>query len=218
MILTSIKVEMVPNNLIVTDLSVHTLADVCLEVNAGQCAGLTGPSGSGKTLLLRAVADIDPHKGQVRLNGLAADQTAPELWRRQVGLLPSESAWWHDIVGPHFETDPQQWLDLLGFDRSVLAWDVRRLSSGERQRLALVRLLELMPRVLLLDEPTANLDARNIERVETAIGRYRNHHHPSVLWVSHDLNQLRRNCDQIYAIEGSQLTSVSMTEPDSRVK
>jgi ABC-type iron transport system FetAB ATPase subunit len=200
------------------NLSVHTLANVCLEVNAGQCAGLTGPSGSGKTLLLRAVADMDPHEGQVRLNGLSADQTSPELWRRQVGLLPAESAWWHDIVGPHFESDPRQWLDLLGFDRSVLSWEVRRLSSGERQRLALVRLLELMPRVLLLDEPTANLDARNIERVEAVIGQYRNRHHPSVLWVSHDLNQLRRNCDQIYAIEDSRLAPVSMTESHFKVK
>ena len=207
-----------PNNLIVADLSVHTLTNVCLEVNAGQCAGMTGPSGSGKTLLLRAVADMDPHGGQVRLNGLSADQTSPELWRRQVALLPAESAWWHDIVGPHFETDPQQWLDLLGFDRSVLSWEVRRLSSGERQRLALVRLLELTPRVLLLDEPTANLDARNIERVEAVIGRYRNSHHPSVLWVGHDLNQLRRNCDQIYAIEDSRLTPVSMTELENRVE
>jgi ABC-type iron transport system FetAB ATPase subunit len=121
-------------------------------------------------------------------------------------------------VGPHFETDPQQWLDLLGFDRSVLSWEVRRLSSGERQRLALVRLLELTPRGLLLDEPTANLDAGNIERVEAVIGQYRNHHHPSVLWVSHDLNQLRRNCDRIYTIEDSLLAPVSMTECDSEVK
>jgi ABC-type iron transport system FetAB ATPase subunit len=211
-------VETVPNNLVVINLSVHTLANVCLEVNAGQCVGMTGPSGSGKTLLLRAVADMDPHGGQVRLNGLSADQTSPELWRRQVGLLPVESAWWHDIVGPHFETDPQQWLDMLGFDRSVLSWEVRRLSSGERQRLALVRLLELMPRVLLLDEPTANLDTRNIERVEAVIGRYVNHHHPSVLWVSHDLNQLRRNCHQIYTIEDSRLSPVSMTESDSKVE
>jgi ABC-type iron transport system FetAB ATPase subunit len=210
-------VEAVNNNLVVADLSVHTLSNVCLEVNAGQCAGLSGPSGSGKTLLLRAVADMDPHGGQVRLDGLSADQTAPEQWRRQVGLLPAESAWWHDTVGPHFDTDPQQWLNLLGFDRSVMSWQVGRLSSGERQRLALVRLLELMPRVLLLDEPTANLDASNIERVEAAISHYRSYHHPSVLWVSHDLDQLRRNCDRLFMIEGSRLMSVSADDSDSGV-
>jgi ABC-type Mn2+/Zn2+ transport system ATPase subunit len=75
-----------------------------------------------------------------------------------------------------------------------------------------------MPRVLLLDEPTANLDAGNKERVEAVIDQYRNRHHPSVLWVSHDLNQLRRNCDQIYAIENRRLTPVSMTEPASGVE
>lgn len=203
------------NSLNIVNLGIHTLANVCLEVNAGQCAGLTGPSGSGKTLLLRAVADMDPHEGQVHLNGLAADQTSPEIWRRQVGLLPAESAWWHDTVGPHFETNSQQWLDLLGFDRSVLSWDIRRLSSGERQRLALVRLLEHMPRVLLLDEPTANLDARNIERVEAVISEYRKRHQPSVLWVSHDQGQLRRNCDRLFIIEGSQLQPVDTPSTDS---
>ncbi len=203
------------NSLTIENLSVHTLADVCLEVLAGQCAGLSGPSGSGKTLLLRAVADMDPHDGQVRLNDLSADQTPPEMWRRQVGLLPSESAWWHDTVGPHFDSDPQQWLDLLGFDRSVLSWDIRRLSSGERQRLALVRLLELMPRVLLLDEPTANLDAGNIERVEAAIGEYRKRHQPSVLWVSHDLAQLRRNCDRLFIIDGSRLKPVRLPSSET---
>ena len=199
-----------PNNLKIVDLTVHMLSHIHLEVGAGQCVGLTGPSGSGKTLLLRALADMDPHGGQVWVNGRAAHDTPPEQWRRHVGLLPAESAWWHDTVGPHFDTDPQHWLERLGFDHDVLSWDIQRLSSGERQRLALVRLLELAPQVLLLDEPTANLDASNIARVEAILSEYRQQHHPAILWVSHDHAQLHRNCDRLFAIEGQRLSAVAL--------
>jgi ABC-type iron transport system FetAB ATPase subunit len=198
----------VAHSLTIEDVSVHTLSSIRLDVKAGQCAGLTGPSGSGKTLLLRALADMDPHAGRVRLDGTAAEEMAPEQWRRRVGLLPAESAWWHDTVGPHFETDPRQWLEMLGFDGDVLAWDIRRLSSGERQRLALVRMLELTPLALLLDEPTANLDGRNIARVEAVIGAYRQRHRPAIVWVSHDLDQLRRNCERLYAIQGPRIQNI----------
>jgi ABC-type iron transport system FetAB ATPase subunit len=148
---------------------------------------------------------MDPHQGRVHINGQFADEMPPALWRRQVALLPAESAWWFDTVGPHFETNPERLLGLLGFDSDVLAWEIRRLSSGERQRLALVRLLELEPRALLLDEPTANLDAHNISRVEAVLSEYRTLHQPAIIWVSHDLDQLYRNCDRLYAIEGAKL-------------
>lgn len=203
------------HSLTIEEVSVPTLDSIRLEVKAGECIGLSGPSGSGKTLLLRALADMDPHPGQVRLDGTAADEMAPEQWRRRVGLLPAESAWWHDTVGPHFETDPRQWLEMLGFDDSVLAWDIRRLSSGERQRLALVRMLELMPKALLLDEPTANLDRRNIARVEAVIDTYRQRHRPAVVWVSHDLDQLQRNCDRLYAIQGPRIERIDTDSPHS---
>lgn len=189
----------------IADFGVHTVKGVNWEIPAGQCIGLCGPSGSGKTLLLRAIADLDPHQGQMWLDGMSAEAMAVHQWRRQVGLLPAESAWWHDTVEPHFNNIVESWLTELGFTFEVLKWQINRLSSGERQRLALLRLLMLKPRVLLLDEPTANLDAKSIGRVEHLLKTYCLDHQPVVIWVSHDEAQLNRNCSAIFTIRGDRL-------------
>ncbi len=190
-------------------LGVHALKGVNLELPPGQCVGLTGPSGAGKTLLLRALADLDPHEGEMWLDGVAAEAIEVNQWRRQVGLLPAESAWWHDTVGPHFTNVDDQLMAVLGFGREVLEWQIAKLSSGERQRLALLRLLMHQPKVLLLDEPTANLDADNIQRAESVLDAYRRDHQAAILWVSHDLEQLNRNCSTIYTIQKGRLMSAT---------
>jgi UDP-glucose/iron transport system ATP-binding protein len=186
-------------------LGVCTLQDIDLRIEPGRCVGLTGPSGSGKSLFLRALADLDPHQGEVWLDGQPAARVPAPQWRSQVSLLPAESAWWHDTVGPHFGEYPENWFKALGFDAQVLAWKISRLSSGERQRLALLRLLILQPKVLLLDEPTANLDHANIERVEALLAGYRRGREIIVIWVGHDLEQLHRNCDAVYTIDGPRI-------------
>ncbi len=183
----------------------HHLENIHLDLRPGQCMGLSGASGSGKSLFLRALADLDPYQGRMWLDGTAADQVPAPQWRRRVGLLPAESAWWFDTVGPHFSESPGQWLQQLGFDDRVMGWEISRLSSGERQRLALLRLLVNRPRVLLLDEPTANLDSSSITRVEALLQEYRRSERPVMIWVSHDMNQLLRLCEPILMIEGRRL-------------
>lgn len=163
-----------------------------LEVAAGECVCLSGPSGAGKSLLLRAIADLDPHEGQVWLDGRESREFAPRDWRRQVGLLPAESQWWRERVGDHFaEVDEARW-QALGFGPETQDWQVARCSTGERQRLALLRLLANKPRVLLLDEPTAALDPTAVQRVEAMVAAYREEHQAAVLWVSHDPAQMQR--------------------------
>ncbi len=182
-----------PPLLQIRELLLPLLGPVTLSLAAGECLCVTGPSGSGKTLFLRALADLDPHEGEVYLQDVPAHTIAPPQWRRQVGLLPPESSWWLRTARAHF---PAQWpaepAARLGLDEAVLDRPVARLSSGERQRLALLRLLANRPHVLLLDEPTANLDADNTQRVEALIAGYRQQHPAAVIWVSHDPAQVRR--------------------------
>jgi ABC-type iron transport system FetAB ATPase subunit len=85
-----------------------------------------------------------------------------------------------------------QLLAQLGFEPDALDWDVQRLSTGERQRLALARLIANRPQVLLLDEATANLDPANRERAEQLIDTYRRTHEAAVFWASHDPDQRQR--------------------------
>ena len=163
-----------------------------LNVSSGECVGLYGPSGAGKTLFLRAVADLDPHEGKVFLDGAESAEMAGSQWRKRVGLLPTESWWWSDTVADHFHSPAPADLEALGFGPEVMGWSVSRLSTGERQRLAILRLLEHRPGALLLDEPSANLDPENIDRVERFLGAYRIGHRIAVIWVSHDRGQIKR--------------------------
>ena len=164
-----------------------------LDLNVGECIALTGPSGSGKTLLLRAISDLDPNQGLVFLNRVNRNNfTAPE-WRRAVGYLPSETGWWADDVGAHFPDHERAAAQLseLGIIPDALNWQVARLSTGERQRLALARLLLVRPSVMLLDEPTSGLDPDSEALVETILCQ-RLALETSIILVTHSTDQANR--------------------------
>ena len=163
------------------------------RVDDGECLTVRGASGSGKSLLLRAIADLDPNGGEVMLDDAAREAMPAPAWRRQVVYVAAEPGWWHDTVAEHFD-DWWEARDLVvatGLPDDCRGWPVMRLSTGERQRLGLVRALALRPRALLLDEPTSGLDDTATEAVERLI-RERLDDGASVLWVTHDEAQARR--------------------------
>jgi len=165
-------------------LSIH------LEPNA--CLGLYGSSGSGKSLLLRAIADLDVNSGEIFLDDKPRNRFSGPQWRRKVALLPAESHWWGDVVREHSQEWPEDLLQQMGFSADVLAWQTNRLSTGEKQRLALVRMLASQPTILLLDEPTANLDKKNSSNVERLIQDYLQLYRSAAIWVSHAPEQLQQ--------------------------
>ena len=125
-----------------------------------------------------------------------------------VGLLPAESQWWFDTIDQHFSAQAK-YIEALGFGQEVMRWNISRCSSGEKQRLSVLRMLSNCPRVLLLDEPTANLDSCNIARVEDLIHRYLSEHNAVAIWVSHDASQLERVSQQQCHLSGGKLKQVS---------
>ncbi len=154
----------------VRNLAVPGLAPIAFDLDAGECVALSGPSGSGKTLMLRALADLDPNEGEVVLDGEVRESVPGPAWRRRVCYLAAESSWWADTVGDHFpdRAAARALLPELKLAPEFLDRIVATASTGERQRLALARVLLLAPKVMLLDEPTSGLDdeaAACVERV-----------------------------------------------------
>jgi ABC-type iron transport system FetAB ATPase subunit len=176
-----------------------------LQIEAAEIIGLYGASGSGKSRLLRALADLDEHQGEVLLNDALQQSMSAPQWRRRVGLLSAETFWWLDDVSAHFKTFDQQQAIQLGLPDDVGDWPVSRLSSGENQRLGLMRLLENRPEVLLLDEPTANLDPQSTDAFERFVVDYVQQQSACAIWVSHDPQQLKRTAHRCYQIENGML-------------
>lgn len=166
-----------------------------LTIGRGECVAVTGPSGAGKSLFLRMVADLDLHEGRAWLDGVERRAYPAPSWRRGVVYVAAESGWWTEDVAAHF---PAHLLGAartlgarLGLKPELLDGPVARLSTGERQRLSLLRALVLAPPVLLLDEPTGPLDPDSVARAE-ALLRERLQLGTAMLVVTHDPDQVRR--------------------------
>ncbi len=180
-----------------------------LTVQPNECVVISGPSGAGKSLLLRAIADLDPQQGIISLDGKNNFLFSPIEWRKKVGLLPAESEWWYETVGEHFRHIESTWFTQLGFDPAIAKRAINGLSTGERQRLALLRLLTNKPAILLLDEATANLDSENTQRMEALISAYKQQQQAAIIWVSHDIQQIARIADKHFMLRNNSLTQVS---------
>lgn len=186
------------------------LSPVSFTLQAGEVRLVIGKSGCGKSVLLRALADLDPHQGEVFLDAMQQSKTAAPLWRQNVMWFSAETAWWLDTVGEHFKPAPgknaktaqnpaknnpaclETSLKSLHLEPNILQKLCRDCSSGEKQRLALLRGLSVQPRVLLLDEITANLDDETAQAVEAFVLDYVRQHQACALWVSHDTAQQAR--------------------------
>ena len=190
----------------VRQLSRPGLEPLSFSLETGESAALSGPSGAGKSLLLRALADLDPCAGDVALNGKNRRAMPGPDWRRLVGYLPAEPGWWSDRLEDHF----QDWdaltplADGLHLKAEVNDRPVPQLSTGERQRLALLRAIERRPKVLLLDEPTGPLDEEATAAVE-ALLKEQQDHGLTLLWVTHDRRQAERVATRRFWIDRGRL-------------
>ena len=190
-----------------------------LNCSGAETIGISGISGIGKTLFLRALADLDSHSGQISLDGQECSDFSAPVWRSRVALIPAESRWWYENVKSHMMTggDHEELvllLEALGFEDDVLNWQVSRLSTGEKQRLSVVRVLVRKPSVLLLDEVGSSLDRENCELLETAVKNFQKRFGSPVLWVSHDREQIQRICDRLVVIHQNRLEERQLSEKE----
>lgn len=172
---------------------------------------LFGPSGSGKSTTLRLLDRlIDPDAGRVLYEGEDVREREVLGLRREVCLVPQLPALVEGTVadnvayGPRLaghSFDARTPLELAGLDASFASRPAEQLSVGEQQRVMLARALALEPRVLLLDEPTAALDARATAAVEGTLEGLRARAKLSIVLVTHSLEQARRLSEWVVRIE-----------------
>lgn len=201
------------------------IAGATLEVPAGKFVSLVGPSGSGKTSILRAVNGLlAPRSGSVELDG--AEDALGFLFQDDA-LLPWRSARENVALGlrirnvskdaAHQEADA--WLARLGLDGFGGRFP-HELSGGQRKRVAIAQILAIKPKLLLMDEPFAALDAIVRTRITQELLNWVEREHLSVLLVTHDLEEALTVSDTIYLLsQGPRarvLTSYDVTIPRPR--
>ncbi|MFF6948034.1 ABC transporter ATP-binding protein [Streptomyces iakyrus] len=188
--------------------------DVALTVAPGEVVALLGPNGAGKTTALRALAGLTPLSGgHLRLDGTGLDRTPPEA--RPVGvvfqdylLFPHLTALDNVAFGPRCQgatkaearAQAAQWLDRLGL-AAHSGVRPRRLSGGQAQRVALARALATRPRLLLLDEPLAALDARTRLEVRARLRRHLAEFEAVAVLVTHDPLDAMVLADRLVVVE-----------------
>lgn len=187
-----------------------------LEIGSGKITAILGPNGSGKSTLLRIIAGIErPDMGTVSFNGseIGAGANASIAWRRMVtmvmqtpylfsGSVIENVAYGLRLRGVPHHSRSQRASDALrnaGLEGYELRM-VRELSGGEAQRVSLTRALVLEPAVLLLDEPTANIDRQNVARAESQITSLSGRKGLTVIIATHYLEQAYRLANDVVSI------------------
>lgn len=192
-----------------------------LRIEKGSIIGITGPNGSGKSTLLRILAFLEyPKSGKIIFQGRTVSDPGETL-RREATLLLQESpllkrtvfdnvAYGLKVRGivDHLHEKVAQALTQVGLEPGQFAgraWFA--LSGGEAQRVALASRLILKPKVLLLDEPTASIDAQSAVIILNAILEARKIFNTTVLLVSHDLEWAYRASDEVISIHSGRIHS-----------
>jgi tungstate transport system ATP-binding protein len=194
-----------------------------LEVRRGEILALVGPSGSGKSTLLRLLNFLErPTEGRILYEGRATDgERTPLELRRQVTTVFQQTALQKTSVQANVGYGLRlRGLPLDGQVKGLLATvglsglagaPARLLSGGEKQRVALARALIFRPRVLLLDEPTANLDPYNVGLIEQIVASENREHGTTVVLVTHNVFQAHRLAHRTGLILNGRLVELAET-------
>ena len=184
------------------------------ELHQGEVFGLVGPSGAGKSTFLRLLNFLEkPTTGTIRFNGRKFNrEEQPDLeTRRKVTTVfqkPAlmKSSVWKNVIYPlkirdikidrEMDEKVEKLLSDIGLE-DLREQRADKLSGGEAQRAAVARALVFEPDVLLLDEPTSNLDPTNISIIEDKIKQYSEETHKAILMVTHNIFQARRLADRV---------------------
>jgi molybdopterin-binding protein len=199
---------------------IEALRDVSFEIERGEVFAILGPNGSGKSTLMRILASLEePSSGELLLDGASTD------WRRRVTLVFQRTVILrgsvHDNVayGLRQRDSSKEEIDekvvkalrLMGLEY-LAARRAKSLSGGERQRLSIARAIVLETDLLLLDEPTVNLDPESLEIVKRFIMSQRDRPESTIVIATHDIAKVRELSDRVLLLSEGKMVEIGATQ------
>ncbi|MTB80706.1 iron ABC transporter ATP-binding protein FetA [Providencia stuartii] len=186
------------------------LDKVQFDLSAGEFKLITGPSGCGKSTLLKIISSLlSPTSGQITFNGNDYSTIPPEEYRQQVSYCTQTPSLfgatvYDNLFFPYqirklpFNKDKiYKDLGYFSLPDSILEKGINELSGGEKQRISLIRNLQFLPKILLLDEITSALDEANKVKVNELIHQLATQQNIAILWVTHDQDEIAHADDII---------------------
>lgn len=197
------------------------------QFESGRINGIIGPNGAGKTTLLRMIAGLDQEfDGEIYYDDakdinsvfkkISYISQKPYMLKRSVY---DNIAYPLQIRG-YGKDDIEERVHFWLIKMNLLDMEKRKaasLSAGEKQKLSLARGLIYTPEIVLLDEPTANIDPETVRLIEDTILQYSIEHKATVFLVTHDLAQAIRVCDELFGLERKTFRVISKKEILSKV-
>jgi tungstate transport system ATP-binding protein len=207
----------------------QVLRDINLEVRRGEIVAIMGPSGTGKTTLLRILNLLErPDAGYIKLDGMVMNggqNNNRTKARQRISMVFQSPALFNDTVFNNVAYS----LKVRGMDKHTIERKVSRslalvglegygnrkaktLSGGEEQRIAFARAVVFEPDLLLLDEPTANLDPANVAKIEEVIRTINHELNTTIIIATHHMNQVRRLADRVGMLLDGELIETGSVE------
>lgn len=212
--MTVINLTNVSKSVTTGNTSIDIMKGVGLQVDPGEHVAITGPSGSGKTTLLNIISGIDiPSSGQVEVCGIAVNQLGEEervnFRDKHVSMVFQDFCLFPGLTSfenvklfmpKHMNVEAcEKVLTEVGLSHRMHVM-VRHLSGGEKQRVAIARAMIKKPKILLADEPTAQLDKETAQQVMDIFFHLRQTQEMTLLLITHDLSVADR-CDRVMSLE-----------------
>lgn len=198
------------------------LKDLTVEIDSGDFISIVGPSGSGKSTFLKLCCNlISPSHGDIFFKERSITELSPMELRKNISYCFQTPYLFNDTVLDNIEfpysirnmeVDNEKVLDLLtlfNLDKEYIKKEVKNLSGGEKQRIALIRTLLFPPEILLLDEITSALDNNNTLIVENVI-KSLNDKGITILWVTHNQEQSKKHANKVITLENGEIQSLEV--------